>query len=395
VKDSTGIIETVFSKDTVFVDLSNKNIDVASVVVKDAGGTIVDKGKYFVNPSFGKIRGLHQGDLPKGEEFTISYKYYPVFKSSYLNDEDSNPSFDGLKIYVQNDALNLDYDNSGWLNDPQTNVNDSLNFSPPQVGSPISRFHYRADWEVRWNNLTEHAEFNGTDTVMVYDEPGDTVRSNLSPVVPKTICPFTIWNLTDNVPAQYLVIEKTGSDAEAPGRWNFGEWIVVQPQGDPGFNTSYDLLFTLPTDSTVTPALPKSGDVYKVMTTKPFQAGDKYVFNTLPAKFSSGVAKNNLDKIFVVPNPYVAYSPAEAPGRTVEKRGDRVLQFRNLPPICTIRIYTITGDLVDTIEKNDNSSMAAWDLLSVEGQRIAYGVYIYHVEVPGVGEKIGRFAVIK
>jgi hypothetical protein len=39
--------------------------------------------------------------------------------------------------------------------------------------------------------------------------------------------------------------------------------------------------------------------------------------------------------------------------------------------------------------------MARWDLLSSEGMRIAYGVYIYHVDIPGVGEKIGRFAVIK
>ncbi len=77
------------------------------------------------------------------------------------------------------------------------------------------------------------------------------------------------------------------------------------------------------------------------------------------------------------------------------KRGDRELQFRNLPPKCTIRIYTITGELVDTIEKDDLTSMASWDLLSSEGMRIAYGVYIYHVDIPGVGEKIGRFGVIK
>ncbi|MDX1702010.1 MAG: hypothetical protein R3250_15395, partial [Melioribacteraceae bacterium] len=71
------------------------------------------------------------------------------------------------------------------------------------------------------------------------------------------------------------------------------------------------------------------------------------------------------------------------------------LQFRNLPPRCTIRIYTLTGELVDTIEKDDNGSIAYWNLLSSEGMRISYGVYIFHVDVPGVGEKIGRFGVIK
>jgi hypothetical protein len=53
------------------------------------------------------------------------------------------------------------------------------------------------------------------------------------------------------------------------------------------------------------------------------------------------------------------------------------------------------GELVDTIVKNDGTSYADWRLLSYEGQRLAYGVYLYHVEVPGVGEKIGRFALIK
>jgi hypothetical protein len=76
-------------------------------------------------------------------------------------------------------------------------------------------------------------------------------------------------------------------------------------------------------------------------------------------------------------------------------RDDRRLEFRNLPRRCTIRIYTITGELVDTIEKNDDNNYAVWDMLTFESQEIAYGVYIYHIDAPGIGTKIGRFAVIK
>ncbi|RMG30229.1 MAG: hypothetical protein D6732_16400, partial [Methanobacteriota archaeon] len=74
---------------------------------------------------------------------------------------------------------------------------------------------------------------------------------------------------------------------------------------------------------------------------------------------------------------------------------DRRIEFRNLPPKCTIRIYTLVGELVDVIEKDDNENFATWDLLSFEAQEIAYGVYIYHIDAPGIGTKIGRFAVIK
>ncbi|RKY55865.1 MAG: hypothetical protein DRP89_02445, partial [Candidatus Neomarinimicrobiota bacterium] len=72
-------------------------------------------------------------------------------------------------------------------------------------------------------------------------------------------------------------------------------------------------------------------------------------------------------------------------------------QFFHLPKDCTIRIYTLRGFLVDTIEHHGtaDNGMEAWDMLSKDGNEISYGIYLYHVDAPGVGEKVGRFAVIK
>ncbi len=388
VEDSTGVTETFYSKDTVFVELSHKNVITNSVIVKDAGGNIVDTSLYFVNTEFGKIRGLHGGDLPKGEAYTIYYRYYPVYESGLLNDEDANPAFSGMKIFVKNDPLDLDYKNSGWITDTKTDVKDSLLWSSAAGSYPGNHVQYRGDWEIRWNNLEQDSTGHWLYT-------SDTAYTT---TLQKVVCPFTIYDVTNNKPAIYLVVEKTGTKRN--GQWDFGEDIILRPSDIvkpfADFRTSYFLQFSLPdTSVNPNPKLPGQGDIYAVKTTKPFEKGDKYLFTTKSAKFSSSRAKSSLDNIYVVPNPYVAYSDAEMPGRTSQKRGDKVLQFRNLPPKCTIRIYTITGELVDKIEKDDNSSMASWDLLSFEGQRIAYGVYIYHVEVPGVGEKIGRFAVIK
>jgi hypothetical protein len=69
----------------------------------------------------------------------------------------------------------------------------------------------------------------------------------------------------------------------------------------------------------------------------------------------------------------------------------------NLPQECTIRIYTITGGLVQTLhhESTRDDGQLAWDLVSRDGMNIAFGVYLYHVTAPGVGEHMGRFAVIK
>ena len=37
----------------------------------------------------------------------------------------------------------------------------------------------------------------------------------------------------------------------------------------------------------------------------------------------------------------------------------------------------------------------AWDLLSKDGLEVAFGIYFFHVDADGVGEKVGRFAIIK
>jgi hypothetical protein len=34
-------------------------------------------------------------------------------------------------------------------------------------------------------------------------------------------------------------------------------------------------------------------------------------------------------------------------------------------------------------------------MLTKDNLEISYGIYLYHVEAPGVGEKVGKFAVIK
>ncbi len=39
--------------------------------------------------------------------------------------------------------------------------------------------------------------------------------------------------------------------------------------------------------------------------------------------------------------------------------------------------------------------LISWNLVTEDGMDIAYGLYIYHVDAPGIGEKIGKFAIIK
>ncbi len=98
-----------------------------------------------------------------------------------------------------------------------------------------------------------------------------------------------------------------------------------------------------------------------------------------------------------MPNPYVAEAKWEPSNPFTSGRGPREIHFTHLPAQCTIRIFTVSGELVKTIEHNEplNDGTADWDMLSKDNLQIAYGVYVYHIEAPGIGEKIGKFAVIK
>ncbi|KUK90031.1 MAG: hypothetical protein XE04_1613 [Marinimicrobia bacterium 46_43] len=142
---------------------------------------------------------------------------------------------------------------------------------------------------------------------------------------------------------------------------------------------------------------PQPGDEYYVATRKPFRQGDLFRFTVSGEDSSNTLAREELDDICVVPNPYVVTASWEPRNMYKFGRGERRLHFYHLPKDCTIRIYNLRGHLIDTIEHHStaNDGMAAWDILSKDGNEIAYGIYIYHVEAPGVGEKIGRFALIK
>jgi hypothetical protein len=208
--------------------------------------------------------------------------------------------------------------------------------------------------------------------------------------------PFKIENLTDDRKLDVRINTSLTS-----GKWALGEELfLITPPPDNYTATNPSVknaimmgVFFLSSDTTL-PVVP-AGTAFIVRTTKPFSTKDEYTFTTSPINYDAQKAASQLDKVYVVPNPYVISSQFEQPGNLPNLRGDKVLQFRNLPAQCTIRIYTITGELVQTLRKDDLNDYLSWDILTSESARVGYGVYIYHVETPVGGSKIGRFALIK
>jgi len=91
-----------------------------------------------------------------------------------------------------------------------------------------------------------------------------------------------------------------------------------------------------------------------------------------------------------VPDPYYVTNAFE------QTTTSKVLRFVNLPSRCIVRIYSLSGVLVQVIPVNDLSGggETQWNLRSRNNQVVASGVYFYHVETPDGKTKIGRFTIV-
>jgi len=117
---------------------------------------------------------------------------------------------------------------------------------------------------------------------------------------------------------------------------------------------------------------------------------DQFVANTTNIE----VAETALDLINVVPNPYYAYSAYET------RRFDNIVKITNVPAKCTITIYSLDGKFIRQYDRDENpgvvsgalneqvSTSVEWDLKNTKGIPISSGVYLIHVNVPDVGERV-------
>lgn len=133
----------------------------------------------------------------------------------------------------------------------------------------------------------------------------------------------------------------------------------------------------------------QAGDEFLIISNKVNTDADVFAF-TAPAAVEVSLAaqKEDINLINVVPNPYFGASAYE------RNQFGRIVRFTNLPEKATIRIFNLVGDLVRTIRKDDAATTADWDLQNENSLPVASGMYIIHVEIPGVGEKILKLAVV-
>jgi hypothetical protein len=96
----------------------------------------------------------------------------------------------------------------------------------------------------------------------------------------------------------------------------------------------------------------------------------------------------DLEQVRVVPNPYRGTETWDQPNQSE-------VHFINLPAQATIKIFTVAGDLVRTIQHSDPvRDFERWDLRNDSQQDVSSGIYIYRVDAANFQFR-NRFIVIR
>ncbi|MBU1635628.1 fibronectin, partial [bacterium] len=82
-------------------------------------------------------------------------------------------------------------------------------------------------------------------------------------------------------------------------------------------------------------------------------------------------------QIRIVPNPYNIRAKDYQFGASAPDR----IMFFNIPPKCVIKIFTESGELINTIEHTNSSGDESWNLITSSRQVIVSGLYIAYFEV--------------
>ena len=187
-------------------------------------------------------------------------------------------------------------------------------------------------------------------------------------------------------PLADVTVNSVLPDADGPGgpHYPVGRYRFVDERALDGFD--YHYVVTALLREVLGPSATRAPLEYE----SPFFASfDDRVVPHAAARAAAG-------QVWVVPNPYRGSADWERP----QVPGDvftRHVDFMGLPRArCTVRIYTLAGDLVASVEHDGSrgDGQASWNLISRNGQDVESGVYLFTVNSP-LGHQTGRFVVIR
>jgi hypothetical protein len=138
--------------------------------------------------------------------------------------------------------------------------------------------------------------------------------------------------------------------------------------------------------TTIGNTMPKTGGTYSLLGSTGQLGGSGLVGGRYTVTW--GVVNSwrppqaTVDTAHVYPNP--CYS----------KRACTGITFTRLTLNATINIYTVSGEKVKKIVKNNNIDSVGWDLRNEDGKLVTSGLYLYIIHADGSSKK-GKIVVVR
>lgn len=223
--------------------------------------------------------------------------------------------------------------------------------------------------------------------------------------------PFSAWDMETNPPTRLAVghFENNVVGGLVDGRYWPGltsgdnsvarEFVFIfkapySETPDPAFMTNLSNNAALPLMWVMTPARRAdvnwaTGDEFSLTAAHINTPNVSFTFSAPATTSDVTLAKASIDRITAFPNPYYCINNTET------SRFNKYIQFTNMPPVATVRIFNLAGHLVRVLQKSDQSTFFKWDLANESNYPVASGIYIVYIEVPEVGTKVVKIAVIQ
>ncbi|MFA6457450.1 MAG: hypothetical protein WCW40_11560 [Bacteroidota bacterium] len=255
-----------------------------------------------------------------------------------------------------------------------------------------------AQWKDTSNNIVGSPKASGSGGFAVpRDYEIRVIGPNADTSLNNIVTNYQIWDVTfpESTYQVNFRVTETGT-AAAKGIISNGDQVIITSELNRRLWV-IDFAYppSIPSSKYVSPAV---GSIFLLRTTKPFDRNDHFEFTMTGNVTSTSKVQHELANIYTVPDPYVAASSLEQHLVSLDAgRGDRRIDFVNLPSVCTISIFTSSGRLVRVINHSSTieNSREPWDLRTKDGLEVTHGIYLWVVETPGIGKRIGKLAVIK
>ena len=250
----------------------------------------------------------------------------------------STDIFDGMQVKIDPavETPEYNYDNSGWITG-----NGIMRITPS--GSEGSKM----PWKYHIVFTDDDSAYVGVArSGTVKDESGTSIGSDK---ITEPALDFYIQNTSFvDTAGQYELMDVVVHDVNGNDSvdWFEDRFFVGAPSGSRWRATAFIIDFQLAIEATY----PQSGDVYQVDWKRPFFETDTIRFSiNSDNEINPDSLKRGMDKIKVVPNPYVMTNMMETQVSNPYLNQRRRLMFTHIPANCSIKIFTVSGILVDEI----------------------------------------------